>query len=143
LASFHVVYVRTCGNLATNRRTAAAYAARLGAVHGRRRSRAARVLERDVRLQPRGRDRAEPRLHPGGLGVRRVPRHDEPRVAEVQRAQPRVGERGRVLVGQADRRRPGRRREGGEREQGQWDEQAGAHRARIPAARRTSIRVAP
>jgi hypothetical protein len=34
LASFHVVYVRTCGKRATKRRIAAPYCATVGVVHG-------------------------------------------------------------------------------------------------------------
>jgi len=87
------------------------------------------VLERDVRAQSGRRGRREPGPDARGLGRRGVVGHDEARVAEVQRAQARVGERRGVLVGDADDGRPRRGGGDGDGEQGERDEQTGAHRA--------------
>jgi hypothetical protein len=77
------------------------------------------MLERDVRRQARGGRGGQPGLDAIGLRRRGVPRDDQPRVTEAQRAQPCVGERVGLLIADADddgcRRGCGRQREQADR----------------------------
>jgi hypothetical protein len=91
LASFHVVEVRTAGKRATKRRTRGAVLR--GARHRARPAGAgvaAQVLEGDVRRHAGGGDGREPLVDERGLRGRGVPRDDQPRVAQAQRAHARV-----------------------------------------------------
>jgi hypothetical protein len=77
------------------------------------------VLERDVWRQAGGGRSGQPGPDTIGLRRRSVPRDDQPRVTEAQRAQPCVGERVGLLIADADddgcRRGCGRQREQADR----------------------------